>query len=445
MNRIYPFLLLLLFCGFHLYATAPLETKGAAVGIYIAPVDSDAPVTVDYNSDMRLTPASVMKAITTATALLELGTEFRWETTASVSGALVDGTLQGNVTVQCTGDPTLESRFFADNRGFCTELAAALGHYGCRSVAGQLKIDQSRFYDSGVNPSWEIEDVAWDYGAGLYGANFRDNSFLLMLPECKVQPSVPGLNVVDRTVFGTGELLLSRGVGSDLLIAEGICRERGVRVWCSMPDPAKVMWFEADSTLRACGIDVDGGAIEDAGPEEVIMRHRSPRLAEVLRSLMVRSDNLMAEGVLRALAPEGTRSDAIKRMREIWKSRGIDLADTRILDGSGLARANAVSPRQIGSVLQWMARSSCSDDYVALFPKAGVDGTLRTFMAKSPHRCRFALKTGSMGGVQCYAGYRLDSTDGKPTHVVVVMVNNFTGSRAVLRKEVERMLSETVF
>ena len=446
MNRIYILLLSAIFYGLVSHAAAPVNVKGAVIGVYIAPVAENQTALVDYNSDLCMTPASVMKALTTATAMSELGVDFRWETTVSVSGSLDGSTLNGDVTVNCVGDPTLESRFFSDNRGFCDELADALSAYGCRSVAGRLVVDQNCISDPGVNPSWEIEDVAWDYGAGFYGANFRDNSFLLMLPECKVQPPIPGLTVEDRTVFGTGELLLSRGVDSGRLVAGGVCREKGVRVWCSMPDPAEVLWFETDSTLRARGIDVcDEAGVAARGAGNVIMRHQSPRLAEVMRSLMVRSDNLMAEGVLRAIEPDGTRSDAIKHLRDLWKSRGVDLTYTRILDGSGLSRANALSPRQLGSVLLWMARSNYAKEYAALFPRAGVDGTLRSFLAKSPQRRRFALKTGSMGGVQCYAGYRMDASGENPTHVVVIMVNNFTGSRASLRKEVERMLTETKF
>ena len=196
--------------------------------------------------------------------------------------------------------------------------------------------------------------------------------------------------------------------------------------------------------------EVSGAAVEsviaEGDPESrVVMRQFSPRLGEVLRSLMVRSDNLMAEGALRAVAPGASRNDAISLLRSLWKSRGVDLTYTRILDGSGLARGNAISPRQLGSILRWMARSPMSDEYVALFPRAGLDGTLRSFLAKSPQRKRYVLKTGSMGGVQCYAGYRLDATGKKPTHVVVVMVNNFSGSCSALRKEVERLLVETKF
>jgi D-alanyl-D-alanine carboxypeptidase/D-alanyl-D-alanine-endopeptidase (penicillin-binding protein 4) len=156
---------------------------------------------------------------------------------------------------------------------------------------------------------------------------------------------------------------------------------------------------------------------------------------------MVRSDNLMAEGALRAIAPGATRSDAIARMREVWLSRGIDIGPTRIFDGSGLARGNALSPHMLAQVLTWMAHSDCAADYLALFPRPG-QGTLRTFLADQSQRSRFALKTGSMGGVQCYAGYHLDEDD-NPTHVVVIMVNNFTEKRADLRRSIEDLLTAT--
>ena len=425
-----------------LFASVPIDVKGAAVGIYIAPVSDNPTATVEYNSDVCLTPASVMKAVTSATALSVLGADFRWETIVTATGSIsFDGILMGNVVINGSGDPTLESRFFSGNRGFCDRLAKALAEEGCRSVTGRIVVDESRFIDVGINPSWEIEDVAWDYGAGWSGVNYRDNSFLLMLPECKV---------VDRTALGSGDITLLRGIDSDLLIADGVCREKGVRIWCSMPDPSAVICHEVDSTLQARGIEVSGAAVEsviaEGDPESrVVMRQFSPRLGEVLRSLMLRSDNLMAEGALRAVAPGASRNDAISLLRSLWKSRGVDLTYTRILDGSGLARGNAISPRQLGSILRWMARSPMSDEYVALFPRAGLDGTLRSFLAKSPQRKRYVLKTGSMGGVQCYAGYRLDATGKKPTHVVVVMVNNFSGSRSALRKEVERLLVETKF
>ena len=46
-----------------------------------------------------------------------------------------------------------------------------------------------------------------------------------------------------------------------------------------------------------------------------------------------------------------------------------------------------------------------------------------------------ATKTGSMRGVQCFAGYILDNS-GNPSHVITIMVNAFTCERDSLKKAI---------
>ena len=77
-------------------------------------------------------------------------------------------------------------------------------------------------------------------------------------------------------------------------------------------------------------------------------------------------------------------------------------------------------------------------DYVSYFPLAGQEGTLRGFLKGTDLDAYIAMKTGSMSGVQCYAGYKLDD-DFAPTHVVVVMANDFS-NRASLRRAVANLL-----
>lgn len=157
---------------------------------------------------------------------------------------------------------------------------------------------------------------------------------------------------------------------------------------------------------------------------------------------MVRSDNLFAEGILRAIAPGDTRKNAISREKELWSNRGIDSNMSQIFDGSGLARGNRLQPIFIADVLQWMAESPLQATYVSFFPKAGLDGTMRTFLDKSPLKGKIALKTGSMNAVQCYAGYKLGDDD-TPTHIIVILVNGFFCKRGELKRSIENLLLET--
>lgn len=92
----------------------------------------------------------------------------------------------------------------------------------------------------------------------------------------------------------------------------------------------------------------------------------------------------------------------------------------------------------IAGVLQEM---SDNVDYASFFPLAGQEGTLRKFLASTPLDSYIALKTGSMNGIQCYAGYKLDD-EYAPTHVVVVILNSLPRGRQEAREAVEKFLLE---
>ncbi len=156
---------------------------------------------------------------------------------------------------------------------------------------------------------------------------------------------------------------------------------------------------------------------------------------------MFRSDNLMAEGILRAITPGGTREDAIKEEMAVWSLSGISPHGVVIKDGSGLSRDNRLTARFLAGIYQYMITDPFGGDYSSLFPRAGYDGTMRNFLLGTSLEGRVAMKTGSMRGVQSYAGYLFDE-NGHPTHVIIFMVNNFRCSRAALKNDIERLLLE---
>ncbi|MCM1068105.1 MAG: D-alanyl-D-alanine carboxypeptidase [Muribaculaceae bacterium] len=414
--------------------------EATSVGLYIKDLASGS-VIVDHNSQLALTPASVMKAVTTASVLSANGADDRFVTQVRLRGAKgAAGLWNGDIVVNSCGDPTIESENYKSRLGFCDSIVAALKRKGIRKISGAIVVKQS-LKDSGPNIKWEIEDVAWPYGAGLYGFNWRDNCTRVYPVTGKTVPEVPGLKVTLTKVTGGNDLV--RGVYSDRLMA--YTRDTNNRKWAlstTVPDPAAVFTLELKKKLTAAGITIGSKAAAPDGAETALYTHRSPDFADIMRSLMVRSDNLFAEAMLRRLAPGDSRDKAIKRVKEIWATRGINTRYTIINDGSGLTRANRLSARFIGDILEWMARSPMAATYAGFFPRAGKDGTLRGFLAKTPLVGEIALKTGSVSSVQCYAGYKLDA-DGAPTHVVVMMVNGFFCPRRQVRVACERILLDT--
>lgn len=231
---------------------------------------------------------------------------------------------------------------------------------------------------------------------------------------------------------------IDRKDGSETFIVKG---KRAINDVFSMPYPYKAMRHEIADVLKREGVEVVGKNVAPANESCEVYVHHSPIFSDIMRSLMFRSDNLMAEGILRAITPGGTRADAITEEFAVWSMAGVSAHGINIIDGSGLSRDNRLTARFLGDVYTYMTTDPFTNEYIGLFPRAGFDGTMKGFLAASPLAGRVAMKTGSMKGVQSYGGYLFDD-EGFPTHVIVFMVNNFRCSRAALKKDIERLLLE---
>lgn len=414
--------------------------ESTSIGIYIKDL-STGRVLAERNAQMALTPASVMKAITTASVLSLEGSDRSFRTRVSLRGSRDGARWRGDLVVHGVSDPTLESDNFKSRKGFCDSIVASLRRMGITNISGTIIVKEP-LKDAGPILQWEIEDVAWPYGAGLYGFNWRDNTVTVYPNTGRTRPEAPGLDIeVVRSTTGND---LVRGVYSDRLMVFSRNRSAEWAVNTTVPDPAAVFGAELRAKLSSAGISIgEATASADTDAETTVHTHQSAPFGEIMRSLMIRSDNLFAEGMLRSLSPDGRRKDAINREKELWATRGVNPRYTIINDGSGLTRANRLSAKFIGDVLEWMASSPNAQTYAGFFPRAGREGTMRGMLAKSALKGKIALKTGSVSSVQCYAGYKLDA-NGRPTHVIVVLVNGFFCPRAQVRKGTERLL-ESIF
>jgi D-alanyl-D-alanine carboxypeptidase/D-alanyl-D-alanine-endopeptidase (penicillin-binding protein 4) len=93
--------------------------------------------------------------------------------------------------------------------------------------------------------------------------------------------------------------------------------------------------------------------------------------------------------------------------------------------------------------VQLLAQSRSNEAFVASLPVVGREGTVRNFAAGTPLVGRARLKSGTTKQVVSYAGYVTD-TSGR-TYVVAVLVNNYDGRAAEVRKIVAKVLTESIF
>lgn len=345
---------------------------------------------VSQNPHKAMLPASTMKCLTAAAAIEARLDTARFETKVYADGEISGGVLKGNLVIEGGGDPTTDSRQFTGHPGLVAGIADAVKNRGINEIEGCLIVDASSFPDNGPCDRWELSDLRYGYGAGLYALNYRDNA------------------VGDK----------------------------------AMEAPSEVFGEALEEKLNALGITVGWDEPEQSGARELILLHRSPECSRILSSLMERSDNLFAEGMLRRLAPGQPLSAAISRERSLLSGIGIDLDVADIYDGSGLSRNNRVTAAVMADMLSRMAdRKGADISYVSLFPRVGEDGTVKSLLKGTRLQGKLALKSGSMNGVHCYAGYKLDDA-GKPTHAVVIFVNDFFCRRAEVRDAIAAFLKE---
>lgn len=347
---------------------------------------------VSHNAEIPLIPASIMKSVTSATLLEKTGNRYRYETPVYLTGELRDGVLDGNILVEASGDPSLNTRNEPASSDFVKEIVDRLQELGIKEILGAVVVDESDFPGPAVNPTWAQGDLSHSYGTGTHGFNFEDNA-------------------------------------------------SGKR---SVADPAGVFRTRMKNALSAAGITISGVESEHRGHIRKIGEHRSAEIDEIMRSCMMRSDNQFAEAMLRTVGKlygdEGSTVTGANEEEEFWKRKDAHMEGVKIADGSGLSRSNRVTARFMADVLAHMADNPY---YASFFPLAGQEGTLRRFLAGSKLDGAIALKTGSMSGIQCYAGYKLDD-DYAPTHIVVVMLNEMT-NRGAARAQVEKLLMQTFF
>jgi D-alanyl-D-alanine carboxypeptidase/D-alanyl-D-alanine-endopeptidase (penicillin-binding protein 4) len=125
----------------------------------------------------------------------------------------------------------------------------------------------------------------------------------------------------------------------------------------------------------------------------------SPPLAELLIPTNQNSNNLYAEALLKTLGrqdPAATDATAagVAIARQVLAELGMDVAELVMVDGSGLARKNLVTPRALVDVLQGMARSPHFSTYRNSLAVAGVSGTLRNRLKDTPAEGRLYGKSG---------------------------------------------------
>ncbi|MBK5195430.1 MAG: D-alanyl-D-alanine carboxypeptidase, partial [Proteiniphilum sp.] len=171
--------------------------KHASVGVSVTDLETGRRI-VSHNGELSLTPASVLKLITTATAIETFGENYRYKTDVAL-----DAGDPSRILVIGSGDPTLGSEAFDDNpNAFFITVADALRKTLPTDREYTLYVVDNLFGYNGISPEWTWIDMGNYYAAGAYGISIFDNSYKLFFnttesngcPQIlRTEPEIKGL------------------------------------------------------------------------------------------------------------------------------------------------------------------------------------------------------------------------------------------------------------
>lgn len=443
--------------------------KHASVGISVTDLETGRSI-VSHNAELSLTPASVLKLITTATAIETFGENYRYKTDVAL-----DTADPSRILVIGSGDPTLGSEAFDDNPNtFFITVADALRKTLSPDRVYTLYVVDNLFGYDGISPEWTWIDMGNYYAAGAYGISIFDNSYKLYFntTESNGCPQILRTDpVINGLTFQNMLSLNSTGRDNGYIYGIPFSNERAVRgdipagrkefsIKGDIPDPGLLLGETLAGYLTRAGLTI--GKVETARSDylskncsresaasrqagRVVATKASRPMKEIIREVNVESNNHFAEHLIRTIGRKSKsdiHDDALEAgvayVQEFWKSKGITATSLQMFDGCGLAPQNAVCPQFLTDLLVYMYNRS---DQSALFfdslPKAGKEGTLNYFLRDTKYSGKIAAKSGSIGGVQCYSGYLID---GSKKYAFTVMVNKFNGTRTQVRGAIEQFL-----
>lgn len=441
-------LISLLLCSLVAHAVVPktvaksLKKMGipqSAVSFYVQEVGSNQPL-ITHHANKAMNPASVMKLVTTYSALELLTPAFRWKTEVYRDGNVVDGVLQGNLYIKGYGDPSFKAQAF-------WRLLMSVRQRGIQRITGDLVIDKS-YFAADVGPRTAFDDETWrSYNAGpsAFLVNGRNTSFRFDVSEdgrviIDQEFELPEVKIVNHVRLKKGGCGSWRNhyqynvapdqQGATVTFTGRFSKKCGTRyLELSVMSDTQYGFYTFKKLWRELGGEFNGRLRELAVPLDTIkvLTQVSQPLGYVINDLNKWSINVMARQLLLTSAAEQQQLPASEALGEMtvknWLARkGMRFNELVIENGSGLSRVSRINAKHLGQLLVAAYRSPVMSELMSSMAVAGIDGTVKKRFKKSRVSGRAHLKTGSLNGVSAIAGYVLNK-QGK-RYVVVMMVKH---------------------
>jgi D-alanyl-D-alanine carboxypeptidase/D-alanyl-D-alanine-endopeptidase (penicillin-binding protein 4) len=342
-------------------------------------LDADGQMVFEHQATTTMLPASTQKMAVAAAALVRLGPDHRFTTTVNATVAPnAGGVIHGDLVMVGGGDPTLATPEFASvepdrPRTPLATLASRIKLAGVRRVTGRVLADPTFLSPEPIAAGWPPR-------------------YFDQLDATRIS----GLTV------DAGRRLFTRN---------------GYLQATAASDPARTSAVALRRLLRERGVRFGGGVRVLASPKPggvQVASIASPPLGSLLQYMVQHSDNHLADTVFRtigAAAGESTWVGAAAATADALAPLQLDWSNTVLADGSGLSRADRVTPRFLAQLQSRLWRSNLQPHWVKLLAVAGVSGTLKSRLTGTVAQRRVYGKTGSLRDVTALVGTVIGTRD----------------------------------
>jgi len=362
----------------------------ARSGACLVVSDQDGRLLYARLPDTPLIPASTLKLVTAAVALVRMGPDAHLSTQVKATGTTPSGDVD-RLWLVGGGDPLLSTQDYAAVSGYLRQprlstamegLADRVVAAGVRSV-GAVVGDDSRYDRERFVASWKSQYIR-EFEITAMSALSVNHGFLTAGPPPAPAPS--------PTIHAAAVLT---------------------------------------SLLRARGVAVNGEPAEGTTPAgaSTVTSIDSAPLSAVVADILQNSDNLGAELLVKELGARfggaGSTAAGLAVVRATLPAMRVSPEGMSTVDGSGLDRSDRLPCRLLQELLQSAGPQS---PLVGGLPVAGRNGTLlRRFLA-TPAEGRVRAKTGSLDHVAGLSG--LATTLKGPTLDFSLLANELPNAAA---------------
>ena len=396
---------------------------------------------IDINSNRSRSPGSVTKLFTAFAAIDLLGSQYQWKTEAFIDQKDNGKDSIDYLLIRGGGDPSFSIN---DLESFILKIRAT----GIREIRNGIHLDQSFFKQrknsTGSFDQSPLRPYNTMHSSLIVNSNKLDLGFSLnsKTKEIVITPSFlpTGVSIQSNLLIGSGDC---KDFRSQVNFKERL-EKKTLMIVINGFYPDQCSSFDHDLAITETEhyfygafkkIWVDsGGTInghykrrKKSKMNALIAHMDSEELNSALRLILKESDNMASRNVFLSFAEKSNQRKLRNIRKTVYKSmkdNDIQWHNRNFIDnGSGLSRKTRLKPESIMGLIKKIDQDIKFLEIKSMLPVSGIDGTLKNIFQSSLLQGQMRLKTGTLNGVRCLAGF-ITSSSGK-NYRFVFMHNNF--------------------